>query len=183
MFKNKNRRPKFSDGGDDLNIIPVMNLFMVLIPFLLLGAAFFQISVIPTSTPTHEPTEADIPETPKTVTATLMIEPDELAVTFESVSLARDELDDMARTFDKSAGDYDLDGLQSHLRHIKEQYPESTTITVLPHDDLEYQQLVDILDTTRDYPLDPDDPDTEREELFPVTVFSRMIRSEPDSDD
>ena len=41
----------------DLNLIPVMNLFMVLIPFLLMGAAFFHMAVIPTSTPSHLATD------------------------------------------------------------------------------------------------------------------------------
>ena len=38
----------------DINLTPVMNLFVVLIPFLLLSAAFFHVSVIPTSLPTQQ---------------------------------------------------------------------------------------------------------------------------------
>ena len=43
----------------DLDLLPVMNLFMVLIPFLLMGAAFFHIGVIPASLPSHTPEVKD----------------------------------------------------------------------------------------------------------------------------
>ena len=160
---------------DDLNVIPVMNLFMVLIPFLLLGAAFYQIGVIPTSTPTHDPTASDIPETPTTVAANLLIEPDRLVVTFASTSLTPEELEEIAGRFPNRDGRHDVDALRRHLRQIKSRYPESTTMTVLPHDRLDCQSLVTILDSAREYPIDPDDPFSPHEELFPVTVFSKLI--------
>ncbi len=183
MFNRKNKFSSFSSEPDDLNVIPVMNLFMVLIPFLLLGAAFYQIGVIPTSTPTHDPEASDVPETPTTVAANLMIEPDGLSVTFSSTSLSSEELDEIAGRFPTDDGEYDVDRLRDHLREIKDKYPESTTMTVLPHNQLSYQDLVDVLDGTREYPLDPDDPETEYEELFPVTVFSRLITGDDDNGD
>jgi biopolymer transport protein ExbD len=41
----------------ELNMIPIMNMFMVLIPFLLMSASFFHIKAINTSIPIH----ADMP--------------------------------------------------------------------------------------------------------------------------
>ena len=35
----------------EINIVPIMNMFMVLIPFLLMSASFFQIKAINTSVP------------------------------------------------------------------------------------------------------------------------------------
>ena len=34
------------EGPVDLNMVPIMNLFLAMIPFLLMCAAFFQVSVI-----------------------------------------------------------------------------------------------------------------------------------------
>ncbi len=182
-MRNRRRRFTTKSEPDDLNVIPVMNLFMVLIPFLLLGAAFYQIGVIPTSTPTHDPTASDIPETPTTVSANLLVEPDAITVTFASTSLNEEELAEIAGRFSREGGEYDVDGLQRHLRTIKERYPESTTMTVLPHDRLDYQTLVTILDAAREYPVNPDDPLGEHEELFPVTVFSKLITDDGASGD
>ena len=176
--RDRRRRPTYSREPDDLNVIPVMNLFMVLIPFLLLGAAFYQIGVIPTSTPTHDPDASDVPETPTTVAANLMIEEDGLRLTFASISLSEEELDEIAAHFPRRDGAYDREGLREHLKEIKQRYPESTTMTVLPYRGLAYQDLVTTLDATREYAVDPDDPETGYEELFPVTVFSRLITAE-----
>lgn len=134
----------------DLNVIPVMNLFMVLIPFLLLGAAFYQIGVIPTSIPSHNPQESDVPKTPTTVLVNLVIKETEMRLTCDSTSLSPDELANLADTFPNKGKKRDVKALQQHLVMLKEQYPESTTLTVIPHDGLKYQELVDVLDSTRE---------------------------------
>ena len=45
------RRPQ--EEEPDINMIPIMNMFMVLIPFLLMSASFFHIKAINTSVPVH----------------------------------------------------------------------------------------------------------------------------------
>lgn len=163
----------------DLNVIPVMNLFMVLIPFLLLGAAFYQIGVIPTSTPTHDPQESDVPKTPKTVAMNIVLGVDELSMSASSTSLTPEELEQLRSAWPAPGGNYDLPSLRAELIDIKARYPESTTVTILPHDDLQYQDLVLVLDTTREYEdgaLPGGEP--RYRELFPVTVFSRLLKEE-----
>lgn len=169
------------EEAQDLNIIPVMNLFMVLIPFLLLGAAFYQIGVIPTSLPSHDPQESDVPKTPKTVLANLVVAPDEMRLTFDSVSLDPEELDALGATFPKKGGKYDAPGLAATLSAVKDQYPKSNTLTVIPHEKLVYQELVNILDATRERKTGRLDAkgEPEFEELFPVTIFSKLVRETP----
>ena len=50
-------RPK-SEEDTELNMVPIMNMFMVLIPFLLMSASFYQINAINTSLPVHADTHA-----------------------------------------------------------------------------------------------------------------------------
>lgn len=171
-----------SEDAQDLNVIPVMNLFMVLIPFLLLGATFFHIGVIPTSTPTLSPSESDVPKTPKTVAVNLEVTEDLIRISAASVSLTPDELDELAGEWPKKSGKYQVDALQQALVDIKNQYPESNTITVLPHEELNYQDLVGILDKTRNRERGTDaDGEPVFEELFPVTIFSRFVPPEPEA--
>jgi len=181
-----NRWHKALDETDaELNIIPVMNLFMVLIPFLMLGAAFFSIGVIPVSTPTHSPDESDVPTTPTTVTANLAVTTTELDLSYSSTNLSTDKLADMRKRFPARADEtFDLDALQRELRATKETYPKSTTVIVLPADDINYQVLVSVLDSVREYRTGKQTPAGEPEfaELFPVTVFSRFIPPEPEPD-
>lgn len=167
----------------DLNVIPVMNLFMVLIPFLLLGAAFYQIGVIPTSIPSHNPEESDVPQTPTTVLVNLVIRPDEMRLTCASTSLSEADLADLADTFPNQGKEQDVKALQQHLLMLKERYPKSTTLTVIPHDGLKYQELVYVLDATRERDSGRRTAKNEivYDELFPVTIFSRLVTDDPDA--
>lgn len=166
---------------EELNLIPVMNLFMTLIPFLLMGAAFVHMATIPTSLPQHTPEASDVPKTPATVTATLRIEPDKLAVTAASTSLDEAQLAALAGEFAAPAGAYDLPALQGHLAGIKARYPKSNTLIVVGHDALATADLVRILDAAREIPEGEVGGEPVFAELFPVSVFTRLIPSEDDA--
>lgn len=172
-----------SEEPADLNIIPVMNLFMVLIPFLLLGAAFVHIGVIPTSTPTKkessEKEKKEEEDEPKSVTANLVLTPSEMRVSFSGSNIPREDLEALGDAWTIEDDDYPVDQLQETLRGAKETYPESNTVTVLPHDDFRYENLVYILDHTREEQVGKKpDGSPKYEPLFPVTVFSKFIPKE-----
>jgi len=172
-----------SDDPADLNIIPVMNLFMVLIPFLLLGAAFVHIGVIPTSTPTQKETsekkQQEDDENPDSVMANLVLKPGEMRVSFSGSNIPDDKLDSLGRSWELEEDGFPLSELQAALRRAKEEYPESNTVTVLPHEKFQYDQLVEILDHTRERRAGTnEDGSPTFKPLFPVTVFSKFIPPE-----
>ena len=173
-FQQARREP------EELNLIPIMNLFVVLIPFLLAGAAFLRIGVIPTSLPAHNPSESDVPKTPTTVACNLVVKPQELKLTVASVSLSPEELAALGSQWPNKNGAHDIEGLQTWLVQLKTRYPGSNTITVVPEDDIKYQDLVRVLDATRERPANRVNERGEEvfEELFPVTIFSRIVRGE-----
>lgn len=170
--------------AEELDLTPVMNLFMVLIPFLLMGAAFFTVGVIPTSTPNHTPGGSAAEKTPDSVSASLVIEPEELRLSFSSSSLSDAELKQLASTWAVKDGQMPTQQLQDHLRQVKQKYPQSNTLIVLPSGDIPYQKLVTILDKTREFQAGSSpEGDPVYRELFPVTVFSKLIKSEPQQGD
>jgi len=165
-----------TEDSVEINVIPVMNLFMVLIPFLLLGATFFHIGVIATSTPTLSPSESDVPKTPTTVAVNLEITEEVLRISASSVSLEPEDLDALKAEWPKRGGEYQVDALQRALIEIKAKYPESNTLTVLPFEDLNYQVLVSVLDVTRNRQVGVNEKgDPKIEDIFPVTIFSRFV--------
>ncbi len=178
---------KFRKSAEEveLNLMPVMNLLMVLIPLLLAGASFFKIAVIPVSTPTHTPGESDVPKTPTTVSCNLAIGKDDMQLTVSSTSLSEEELEALGATFPLKGGKHDGEALRKKLVELKEAYPKSTTIVVVPNDTLKYQELVDVLDFIREYPkgTDPKSGEPAMKELFPVTVFSRFIPPPPEGEE
>lgn len=181
--------------AEDLNLIPIMNLMMTLIPFLLLGAAFYHIGVIPTSLPTHVPQGSPSHDKTKTVTLNLQLEPDKLVMNATGQNVSDADLADMSlelpmkkveKTIPGKDGkpgkkemvdEYDLAALQKKLLEIKSQYPKSDTVIVLPEDGVKYQALVDVLDTTREQIIQQGKgKDPIHKALFPVTVFSRLLK-------
>lgn len=186
MFR---RYQRISPETEPPDLIGVMNLFMVLIPFLLLGAAFFKVAVIPSSLPTHTPQTSDVPLTPKTVTVNLVIEKDGLQLSGTSTSLTEEELADISAAWARlpsttpgKPGPYPLDKLVAKLKEIKSYYEKSNTMIVLPYSGLEYDTLVRILDASRDYVIGKDaNGEDIRADLFPVVVFSRFIPAPKDT--
>jgi len=174
------RYQKATTEAQELDLLPVMNLFMVLIPFLLMGAAFFHIAVIPTSLPTHTPQASDVPKTPTSVSVNLAITETEMDLTVSSVSLDEAKLAELGATFKKTPKGHAVDAMIKHLKGLKANYPTSNTIIVLPSEKVKYEQLVVILDGARDYLTGKKDSqgDDERVDLFPVVVFSRFIQAE-----
>lgn len=166
----------------ELDLLPVMNLFMVLIPFLLMGAAFFHIGVIPTSLPAHTPQASDVPKTPTTVSVNLAVSATDMQLTVSSTSLDEAQLAALGATFQRGPKGYPREALVKHLRGLKTSYPESNTLIALPHEDLAYDELVAILDATREFPTGKTGTDGEPEmrDLFPVVVFSRFIEAAPE---
>ena len=186
-----NRWQKAQARAQDLNLIPIMNLMVVLVPFLLLGAAFLHMSNIPASLPTHRPDGVDDEErSDVVVTLSLQVQPDRLVLTGSAPELSEEDLAGLALELEREGteegegrGGFDLAGFQSHLHGIKERYPKSDTLVVLPADGVRYQTLVRVLDAAREVPSTQENgADGEHEPLFPVTVFSRLLEANGDGE-
>ena len=164
-----------------MDLLPVMNLMMILIPFLLMGAAFFKIGVIPTSVAAHVPdqdTSAEDPEL-RRVSLSLIIKPDALELTIANPAIPPETLASYGGTWPGDAAAWNLEGLQSALQRIKTAYPLTDTMVVLPHDELGYDNLVRLLDAARERQVGENElGEPIFEDLFPGVVFSRFIPPE-----
>lgn len=159
----------------DVNLIPVMNLFVILIPFMLLSAAFYHVGVIPASLPSQTDEKSDIAEETESVTVNLVIELDKIELSASNAALDEALLAELSLTINKTNEGFDLALLGKALYEIKRRYKDSDTIIVLPNDDVEYQDVVLILDAAREY---EDEKKTEKgtgKGLFPVVVLSRKV--------
>ncbi|MCB9729680.1 MAG: biopolymer transporter ExbD [Deltaproteobacteria bacterium] len=156
---------------EELNMIPVMNLFIVLIPFLLATAAFYQVAVIPTSTPQQVAQPAG-DEATDAVMVNLVIAADG-ALTLSATGGDGDEakLAALGAELPPVGGAPDVAGLQARLAALKAEYPASETAFILPADSVGVQTLVEVIDGVRERAGAGD----AMESLFPVTVLSQFI--------
>ena len=121
---------RMSEEDTDLDMVPIMNLFMVLIPFLLISASFLHIKAINTSIPVHSAGKTDgtrpMPETK--VTAIVSLYKDQIQLSAMCESLPQKTLSEFETTVKK---DVNIEEAQTEiiavLRKIKTKYPASDT--------------------------------------------------------
>ena len=159
----------------DPNLIPVMNLFVAMIPFLLLAVAFFQLGVIPTTLPTHTES-SDVEANTKAVTVSLVVNGEGFDISIMNQNLSDDVLARFAKQIPKSDGQYDYEALHTWLESIKRQYGDSDTIVMLPAERISYGELVRIMDVVR-YESATEGNRSERAPFFPNVVLSRVRES------
>ncbi|MBW1881442.1 MAG: biopolymer transporter ExbD [Deltaproteobacteria bacterium] len=162
-------------GQAEVDLIPVMNLFVVLIPFLLLSAAFFHVGVIPTSLPSQSAGKTDIAASERAVTVTLQVNADEVHISAASTVLDEETLAALSLTIPRTDEGYDLDLLSRALYQIKQMYEESDTVILLAGEGVVYRDVITVLDVTRERTLNEGTPNEVRVPLFPVVVLSRRV--------
>jgi biopolymer transport protein ExbD len=125
-----------SREAPELDMTTFMNLMVVLVPFLLITAVFSRITIV----------ELDLPS----ATGAAPSEP-----TFRVEVVVREEgleLTDgvqVVAAIPKVDGAYDLATLSGYLVDIKRQYPEKDDASVLLEPDIEYDHLIQVMDTVR----------------------------------
>ena len=148
-----------------------MNLFVVLIPFLLMSAAFFHVAVIPTSLPSHGASEGgEEADDAGRVTVNLYVAEAAISVSATSPSLDEEALEQLSHTILSDGGAYDLDRLGAVLADIKADYDRSDTVVVLPEAEVSYRDVVRVLDAAREVTRGGSTVP-----LFPVVVLSRKL--------
>ena len=162
-------------GGEDLNLIPIMNLFACLIPFLLLGAAFFHVSVINASVPALQGGKSDLARTEDAVTPVVQILESGFRVTASSETLGSRELEALRAEVPRQGGSLDFAGLAGRLLACKQKYPRSDTLILVPHTSVLYEEVVHTMDAARWRPEADAEGKKARTDLFPNVVISGML--------
>ncbi len=156
------------------NLIPVMNLFVAMIPFLLLAVAFFHVGVIPTTLPTHTENSSDIAPSRNAVTVSIVMNDRGFSLTAMSTALSDEELARIAQEIPKREGSFDHDALREALQGIKRRFQESDTIILLPAEAIPFEDVVRAMDTAREL-IVTENGRERRVPLFPVVVLSRTV--------
>jgi len=121
-------RQRIGDGypqTEDVNLVPIMNLFVVLIPFLLMSAAFFHISVINASVPALQKERTDLAKSDVAVTMMVRMKPEAFTVTASSDTLPRAELAKLRAEIPRDGEGKGLQDFSDHLLACKQRYPKA----------------------------------------------------------
>jgi biopolymer transport protein ExbD len=147
------RRCRQAEEDPELNMIPIMNMFMVLIPFLLMSASFFHIKAINTSIPIHadKPVKAPVPDQEKLkVTVVVELKLDEIRISALSDTPNDLELSKLETALPRQpGGEISVTQLADHLKRLKDRYPESDTMILIPDGGISYNEIIQAMDCAR----------------------------------
>jgi biopolymer transport protein ExbD len=173
------KRSRTTDSTFELNLAPVLDIIVAIIPMLLLSVAFVQVKMIEAPTP-QVVNEKTVKEPPKPETVISLKVSKKTGFAFEVTdkkgksSVTRVAL---------AAGELDYDGLLASAIKIKGVYPDVSKLQLLPDSDVPFDLIVKAMDQVRQVPRakptkvsfsDMSAKPAETEYLFPDVVFSSI---------
>lgn len=133
-------------GSEDLQMTPIMNVFLILVPFLLLTASFVKIAILEMSLPSL---------TQNTSSSMTQLDEEKKPLVLNMLAIRPNGFELKSPTFNfpfigKKGEQYDFEQLQTSLRQIKEKFPDSEDMVIQPEDAIKYDDVVKAMDRCRD---------------------------------
>ncbi len=120
----------------DLEILPLMNLFVVLIPMMLLSAVFLEVTVVRMDLPV----EGADGSSAGSLDLAVRIEDDRYVI--EGSSLTDTEV--------HREGDGDRDALTEALRTVAAAHPSNKSVRIVSRPATHYEEIIRVMDASRD---------------------------------
>jgi len=139
----------------ELMLVPMIDIFTVLVTFLLMTAVFSKTVVLQLNLPAAA---SEFKEPPPGLVIEVMVRKNLLQVA--------DRNSGPLATLPNTAAGYDYNGLTEYLKRIKAKFPEKTDATILLETDTPYDILVQVMDRVRVLEV-KQGPTTVQAELFP----------------
>ncbi len=177
-FKPSKRR-HIETENTELNLTPIMNLMVVMIPILLSSTQFVRISILELNLPSSVGAAAvagaaALPkETQRTLDLTVSITDRGFYISSALAVLPGD--DTAGPTIPKNAaGEYDFEALSKKLYEVKqkarEHFPDTEAVVIQAEKDISYQILVNTMDAAREFNIGG-----QNVSLFPLVSLSAGV--------
>ena len=169
----------------DVDLTPIMCLFIILVPLLLVSAVFERLAALqvhlPEASTIAETEEEDKEEPTGIVELRLLVKKDGLGL---EATLSHDPsgeemeiYEDIRYDFPMEGDRYDLQKLLQSLQDVKKQYPRHEEIVFLVDDKVSYDIIVQAMDTCRrEYYVE--DGKKKSRPLFPEVALSETFSEE-----
>ena len=143
LKQSMKRRLRGHAEDTDVNLTAVMNIFLILIPFLLLTATFMRIAVLELTLPSLDRAgrQTAVQKQESVILNILQIRQDGFALNSPKLKFPK---------LSKENGEYNWGALAEQLRRVKEKYPESEDIIISPEDKIRYDTIITVMDRCRE---------------------------------
>ena len=139
----------------ELMLVPMIDIFTVLVTFLLMTAVFSKTVVLQLNLPAAQ---TEFKEPPPGLVIEVMVR--------KGLIQVADRNSGPLATLPNNATGYDYEGLTDYLKRIKAKFPDKTDATILLETDTPYDILVQVMDRVRVLEV-KQGPTTVQAELFP----------------
>lgn len=155
------QRRKSKEYLFDLNLAPLLSLFVALIPMLLLTAIFQSVGIVNLYLPSADENPAVTSSNNPDDNFTLAV-----SLTAAELSLMKD---DQTLFSERNQGEPNLARLSVELVRLKEKYPDKRDIVLLLDGSIRYQTIIHVMDTVRE---------KDGRELYPeISLADRIIEA------
>jgi biopolymer transport protein ExbD len=141
-------------GRHEINVVPMVDMMLILIFFLIFSAVFTKTNILELNLPGLDAAVPDLPEGLNL----------EVIIRKEGIEVA-DRGTGVLKTVPRVGEVYDLKALSEYLQLVKSKYPDKTDATILLEQDIQYETLVKVMDTVRVFQVPGSNWDLA--ELFP----------------
>lgn len=141
-------------GKHDLNVVPMIDMMIILVFFLIFSAVFTRTSILELNFPTAN---AAIPDLPQGLQLEVVVRQSRIEVSDRNTGLLK--------SLPNLASGYDIAGLSEYLLLVKSKYQDKQDASILLEPEIAYDTLVKVMDAVRIYV--PADRRMSQAELFP----------------
>src|SRR5262245_59584914 len=124
----------------ELLLVPMIDIFTVLVTFLLMTAVFSRTVILQLNLPASQ---TEFRDPPPGLVLEVMVRKDLLQVA--------DRNSGPLATLKNNAAGYDYEGLTNYLKRVKEKFPEKTDASILLEKDTPYDILVQVMHRVRTF--------------------------------
>lgn len=171
-------KTRSSDATFDLNLAPILDIIVSIVPLLLLSIAFVQVKMIDTSVPQVVAEAIQRANDKSEATVALKVSKNKGF----TIEVTKDGKTTPVTVPNKNNA-WDLDGLYAAAFAVKEKHPEVFRVDMHPESDVNLNELVVVMDKLRRNPdekkvafKDPQNGQViETELMFPSVLFANVI--------
>ena len=166
MIRRRRGGRRYDGESTELNITAFMNLMVILVPFLLITAAFSRLAILELNLPGSSTEPVDRQD--QTFQLEVIVRTDKIEV--------GDRNQGLLGIYPNNADGYDYDALSGKLSALKKAYPSKTDAAILLESDIPYDTLIQVMDRVRIAEVIKGDSIV-RSELFPdISIGDAPIR-------
>jgi biopolymer transport protein ExbD len=128
-------------GRNDINIVPMLDVMVILVFFLIFTAVFSKTNILELNLPPQQ--AGTPPELPPTLDLEVIVHKDSLVVA--------DKTTGPLSTIQNKPTGYDFEALTAFLTRVKNKFPEKRDATLLLEPDIPYDTIVQAMDALRTF--------------------------------